>query len=110
MMLQDNEVAVKKTDLKKWVNQIEELKQERKQLYDATIKSFEVIGLIKDGEMKLGKDFSFMELIRAVKPTLMTLIYSAMSKDAQDAIAKKFAYIKELMPLFMKIKNEIEQK
>ncbi len=107
--IKPSEIAVNRDELKNIMNQIEELKAERKQLYHASIQVFEIIGMAEKGELKVQSGgFNFMECIKGALPTLRLIIASIASSRAQEKLAEKFAFFKPLIPLFEKINNEVK--
>lgn len=111
----ENEIAIDKDDLKNILNQIEELKineanyiKERLKLYEAAIKTFEVIGMAENGKIKVKTGgLSFKDVLSGAKGTINLLIQAGFSKKAEEKLAEKFSYFKEMIPLFEKIEKEI---
>ena len=115
--MQEKEITIPESRLSHVLDTIEkqryeilELQAEIKQLYDGCLKCFEVIGLAENGTVKLTKDINIRTIISGSKPTLMLLINSMWSDSAVERISEKFAFLKELMPLFEKISNEQKNK
>lgn len=104
----ENEIAIDKNDLNDILNQIEGLKKERLKLYEAAIKTFEVIGMAENGKIKVKTGgLSFKDVLSGAKGTINLLIQAGFSKKAEEKLAEKFSYFKEMIPLFEKIEKEI---
>ncbi len=96
-------IEIEKKQLENLLNQIENLKADRKKLYDATLQAFSVLGMVENGEIQDLQKFGFMSIIRKNKGLLM-----AMLSGNEKLLSEKFAFIKDLMPLFKKIQDEIK--
>lgn len=111
----DETMTIDKQSFKKMLDksdadeaQIKELLAERKQLYNAAIKTFEVIGMAENGKVKFEKgSFSVMSAVGSVKDILWLIGNAQFSDKAALKLSEKFSYFTELKPLFEKIEKEV---
>lgn len=101
--IKPGEIAIQETKLSSLLDQIENLKKDRKQLYEATVEAFTILGMVENGEIQDLQKFGFMSIIRKNRGLLM-----AMLSGNEKLLSEKFAFLKELMPLFKKIQEEIK--
>lgn len=111
----DNTMTIDKQSFKKMLDKndtdearIIELEKERVKLYVVAIKTLEIIGMAENGKLKI-KDggFSMRSIISGAKPTMSLIIQAQFSEKAEEKLGEKFAYFKDVIPLFEKIEKEI---
>lgn len=106
--MQENTVNVDKQQLNDLLTQNETQRAEIKQLYEACLKIFAMLGLAQDGKVNID-GFSIGQLIKGVKPIALLVMECKFNKSAEKKLVEKFAFFNELIPVFEKYAKEFNQ-